>query len=82
MNRDPLGEAGGLNLYGLVQNNPVNWVDPLGLAGIAVDVGGGAGSFLTGANNAGSGIYFGAKNWAAEIGAYTNEQKAKMPVGA
>jgi uncharacterized protein RhaS with RHS repeats len=31
MNRDPIREAGGINLYGFVQNNPVNWVDPYGL---------------------------------------------------
>ncbi len=29
--RDPLGEAGGVNLYAFVGNNPVNWVDPWGL---------------------------------------------------
>lgn len=31
INRDPLGERGGVNLYGFVENDPVNWVDPLGL---------------------------------------------------
>jgi len=31
LNRDPLEEAGGINLYGFVQNNPVNFVDPWGL---------------------------------------------------
>ena len=31
LTRDPLGEAGGLNLYAFVGNNPVNWVDPWGL---------------------------------------------------
>ncbi|MFO1492131.1 MAG: RHS repeat-associated core domain-containing protein [Kiritimatiellia bacterium] len=31
LSRDPIGEAGGLNLYGMVGNNPVNAVDPLGL---------------------------------------------------
>ncbi len=29
--RDPIGEAGGLNLYGMVGNNPVNYWDYLGL---------------------------------------------------
>ena len=33
LTRDPLQEAGGLNLYGFVQNNPVNLVDPYGLIG-------------------------------------------------
>lgn len=31
LNRDPLGEVGGVNLYAFVQNDPVNWVDPEGL---------------------------------------------------
>jgi hypothetical protein len=30
-NRDPIGERGGLNLYGFVGNNPVNATDLLGL---------------------------------------------------
>ena len=31
LNRDPLGEAGGINLYGFVGNDPINWFDPFGL---------------------------------------------------
>ena len=34
-NRDPFGERGGLNLYGMVGNSPVNYWDYLGLAGEA-----------------------------------------------
>ena len=31
LNRDPIGEAGGLNLYGYVGNDTINATDPLGL---------------------------------------------------
>ena len=33
LNRDPIGEKGGLNLYVYVLNNPPGYVDPLGLFG-------------------------------------------------
>ena len=29
--RDPIGERGGVNLYGMVQNDSANWIDHLGL---------------------------------------------------
>ncbi|MDR3616274.1 MAG: RHS repeat-associated core domain-containing protein [Candidatus Obscuribacterales bacterium] len=31
INRDPIGESGGDNLYGYVENNPISSIDPLGL---------------------------------------------------
>lgn len=32
LSRDPIEEAGGLNLYGYVGNSPTGYIDPLGLA--------------------------------------------------
>jgi RHS repeat-associated protein len=51
LTRDPLGYAGGINLYGYVQDNPVNWVDPEGYdPGTDIlqwgEMGAGAGSFF------------------------------------
>ena len=37
LNRDPIGERGGVNLYGLVGNDGVNWVDYLGLEWVEKD---------------------------------------------
>jgi hypothetical protein len=34
LNRDPLGEAGDINLYDYVNNNPIAITDPLGLKGV------------------------------------------------
>jgi len=36
LNHDPLGEAGGINLYQFVYNSPLNYVDPDGLTGWAL----------------------------------------------
>jgi RHS repeat-associated protein len=40
LTRDPLGEAGGINLYAFVGNNPVNGIDPYGLLTEVIITGG------------------------------------------
>jgi RHS repeat-associated protein len=37
LNRDPIGENGGVNLYGFVGNNALNFVDPYGLDAIYIN---------------------------------------------
>ncbi len=37
ISRDPYAESGGANLYGLLDNAPTEWIDPLGLALYAFD---------------------------------------------
>jgi RHS repeat-associated protein len=36
LNKDPLGEAGGFNLYGFARNDLISGIDPLGLTGSSV----------------------------------------------
>jgi RHS repeat-associated protein len=45
ISRDPIGFAGGLNLFAYVRNSPVNMVDPLGLKN-EVQINGGGDAFL------------------------------------
>lgn len=69
-------------MYGFVNNDPINWVDPWGLSGWAIDAGGAYGTGWGGESNsssgmAGTGIYIGtyaSDNPAdkhAEIGGFT-----------
>jgi RHS repeat-associated protein len=39
LNRDPLGEEGGFNIYLMVENNPMNGIDPQGLEKFALEKG-------------------------------------------
>lgn len=38
LNRDPIEERGGINLYGMVSNDPINKIDPFGLSEITISV--------------------------------------------
>ncbi len=61
LSRDPIGERGGINLYGYVGNGPVNYYDPSGLfgegpaAGVVTRVLGGA-AVGAGAGSLGLGV--------------------------
>ena len=44
--KDPIGIAGGFNVYGYVLNNPVNYTDLLGLWTFGIDISGTAGAAL------------------------------------
>lgn len=53
MNRDPLGEAGGINLYGFVLNNPIMFVDPEGLKTWQIGLGFNSGGLVGSTKSAG-----------------------------
>ncbi len=36
LNRDPIGEAEDINLYGFLSNNSIDWIDYLGLCTVEV----------------------------------------------
>ena len=48
MTRDPLGEYGDANLYRAMNNNAVNWIDPLGQSGLPGAILGGIGGAVGG----------------------------------
>jgi RHS repeat-associated protein len=59
LNRDPIEEAGGLNLYTFLGNTPVNMVDPLGLDGnpVSSTLHGVPGTWASDAYGSGEGVY-------------------------
>jgi RHS repeat-associated protein len=58
--REPIGEQGGLNLYGFVRSDGINWVDILGFNGFT--------QFINGQKEALRGLATGLKNGITDIG--------------
>jgi uncharacterized protein RhaS with RHS repeats len=48
LSRDPIGERSGINLYGYVGNNPLGYIDPLGLTSAGAIIGGRVGAWVGG----------------------------------
>jgi len=48
LNRDPLGEYGGYNLYSTVYNSPFAYIDPDGETPVGIGIGGGIGAVIGG----------------------------------
>ena len=89
--KDPIGFAGGdTDLYGYCVGDPINMFDKRGLAGFAIDAGGGYGtgwgvkSFSEG-GSAATGVYIGVKPNSmgyAQIGGYVAQSRAQQVPGA
>jgi RHS repeat-associated protein len=78
INKDPIGYAGGMNLYEYVRNNSVNWVDFFGLKPIisikyseGLQFGARIGIFAFNTN-------FGSQNYNLVTGEYTVEQSFRL----
>jgi len=79
LNRDPAGERGGLNLYQYAGNNPLGYVDPLGLwKASASGYAGVGGSISIGQNPDGS-WFFGGSGGFGTGGGVSYDPKGKMP---
>jgi hypothetical protein len=70
MNKDPLGEAGGLNPYAAMSNNPVNYVDPIGLSD----------TMFGGVNLICVGYYYGGSGWGSDISLGTGSDQIGLGI--
>jgi RHS repeat-associated protein len=82
LNRDPLGETQGTNLYAYAANNPASLIDPLGLWYCAVDYGGAIGGHLVvgASGGAGTGFIYGTSKCGGRVlKPYTQTNRNFLP---
>jgi len=76
LNRDPIKENGGTNLFAYVANEPVGFRDPLGLAGIGINFGAGGYAGLPGLGAGATGSIgfggFSGQSSAFNVGSYVS----------
>ena len=79
LNRDPIGEGGGLNLSQFVGNSPVNEIDPLGLEGnpVSSTLPGVSGSWNSDAYGPGGSFYDPGNGWRPPVGNAMNPQDVR-----